>query len=58
MCHEKMYKFSCTLTRERKFFNISAAHPVSFVLARGIHLPGFVSKKKKEKKKKKWLGYR
>lgn len=34
MCHEKMYKFSCTLTRKRKFFNITA-HPVSFVLARG-----------------------
>lgn len=44
MCHEKMYKFSCTLTRKRKFFNITA-HPVSFVLARGIRLPRFVLKK-------------
>ena len=41
-----------THARGRKFFNIPA-HPVSLVLARGIRLRRFVSKKKKKKKKEK-----
>ena len=39
-----------THARGRKFFNIPA-HPVSLVLARGIRLRRFVSKKKKKRKK-------